>query len=101
MNGKSHAIYRIGEVANKLNIHERTIRIYEKMGLIHPLRKGQQRYFSQEDIDWINCLREIVHVEGYKLKNLNKLLFKIPCWELNSCCNISDGNCNILKNKRA
>ena len=100
MEEKSRAKYRIGEVAEKLHIHERTIRIYEKMGLIHPIRKGKQRYFSEEDIEWISCLREMVHVEGYKLKNLSKLLLKIPCWELNGYCSIKDGDCKILKNKR-
>ena len=99
MNDNSRPKYRISEAAKILNIHERTLRVYEKLGLINPIGKGQQRYFSEDDINWIKCIREIVHIEGYKLKNLNKLLLKIPCWELNGYCTIKDGNCTILKNK--
>jgi len=52
--------YSISVVAQMFSVHQQTIRLYEKEGLISPHRtEGGTRLFSEEDVD---KLEEIVHL---------------------------------------
>ena len=79
------AVYSIGVAAQILNVHPRTLRIYEDEGLIKPARKGNRRFFSQNDITWITCIRKMIHVEGISIPGIKKLLRFAPCWEITDC----------------
>lgn len=81
----SDPIYPISVAAKLLGVHPRTIRIYEEEGLIRPHRKGQKRYFSNDDIEWIQCLRYMIHDEGISIPGIKKLLELSPCWEIKHC----------------
>ncbi|GAB4344973.1 MAG: hypothetical protein Kow0089_21790 [Desulfobulbaceae bacterium] len=78
-------VYPIGVAARLLGIHPRTLRIYEAEGLIHPAHVGSRRLFSDNDIQWIRCLRSFIHDEGVSIPGLKKLLDLIPCWEVAGC----------------
>lgn len=78
-------VYAIGVAAQILNVHPRTLRIYEDEGLIKPARKGNRRYFSQNDITWIGCIRTMIHEEGISIPGIKKLLRYAPCWEITDC----------------
>jgi len=78
-------IYPIGVAAKLLNVHPRTLRIYEQEGLIKPTIVGSRRMFSADDIQWITCLRTFIHEEGISIPGLKKLLEYIPCWEVAGC----------------
>ena len=78
-------IYPIGVAAKLLNVHPRTLRIYEKEGLVQPTLVGNRRMFSADDIQWITCLRTFIHEEGISIPGLKKLLDFIPCWEIAGC----------------
>jgi MerR family transcriptional regulator/heat shock protein HspR len=78
-------IYPIGVAAKLLNVHPRTLRIYEHEGLAHPTLVGKRRMFSADDIQWITCLRTFIHEEGLSIPGLKKLLEYIPCWEVAGC----------------
>lgn len=78
-------IYPISVAAKLLDVHPRTIRIYENEGLIAPTRKGQKRFFSKDDIDWIQCLRNLIHEAGISIPGIKKLLELSPCWEIKGC----------------
>ena len=67
-------VYPIGVAAQILNVHPRTLRIYEDEGLIKPSRKGNRRYFSQNDVTWIGCIRRMIHEEGISIPGIKKLL---------------------------
>jgi MerR family transcriptional regulator/heat shock protein HspR len=41
------AIFTIGVAAQMLDVHPRTLRIYEQEGLIRPIRKGKWRYYTR------------------------------------------------------
>ncbi|WP_456434418.1 MerR family transcriptional regulator [Thermosulfuriphilus sp.] len=79
------AIFSIGTAANMLEVHPRTLRIYEKEGLIKPIRRGQRRYYSMNDITWISCIRTIIHEHGITIAGLKKLLRFTPCWQILNC----------------
>jgi MerR family transcriptional regulator/heat shock protein HspR len=78
-------IYPIGVAAKLLNVHPRTLRIYEKEGLVKPTLVGNRRMFSADDIQWITCLRTFIHEEGISIPGLKKLLHFIPCWDVAGC----------------
>lgn len=78
-------IYPISVAAKLLDVHPRTIRIYENEGLVKPSRNGQKRYFSNDDIEWIQCLRHMIHNDGISIPGIKKLLELTPCWEIKDC----------------
>ena len=81
----STPIYPIGVAARLLDVHPRTLRIYEDEGLITPAHKGQRRMFSENDIRWIRCLRKMIHEQGISIMGIKKLLDLAPCWEIAEC----------------
>lgn len=79
------AIFTIGVAAQMLGVHPRTLRIYEEEGLITPERKGKWRYFTMNDIKWVECLREMIHEHGVSIAAVKKLLQYTPCWNITDC----------------
>ena len=81
----NRALFTIGMAAEILGLHPRTLRSYEKEGLIKPARRGKWRYYSADDIKWIECIREMIHVHGISINALKKLLIYTPCWNIANC----------------
>jgi MerR family transcriptional regulator/heat shock protein HspR len=79
------AIFTIGIAAQMLEVHPRTLRIYEQEGLITPMRKGKWRYYNMNDIKWVECLREMIHEHGISIAAVKKLLQYTPCWNIIDC----------------
>ncbi|HIJ89861.1 MAG: MerR family transcriptional regulator [Desulfobulbaceae bacterium] len=79
------AIFTIGIAAKMLEVHPRTLRIYERENLLKPLRKGQWRYYTMDDIKWIQCLRDMIHEHGISIAAIKKLLLYTPCWNIADC----------------
>jgi MerR family transcriptional regulator/heat shock protein HspR len=79
------AIFTIGVAAQMLDVHPRTLRIYEQEGLIKPMRRGKWRYYTMNDVKWIECLREMIHEHGISIAAVKKLLQYTPCWNITDC----------------
>lgn len=79
------AIYPISVAAKLLSVHPRTLRIYEQEGLIKPARQGNKRYYSNDDLAWITCLRDLIHEKGISIPGIKMLLELTPCWEIKKC----------------
>jgi len=79
------SFYRISVAAGMLAMHPRTLRNYEKAGLVTPSRKGNWRYYSADDIAWIRCLFSMIHGGGITIAAIGKLLRYAPCWEVADC----------------
>ncbi|HUV86002.1 MAG TPA: MerR family transcriptional regulator [bacterium] len=75
----------IGVAAEALAVHPRTLRLYEKAGLVGPSRRRGRRYYSAADLAWLRCLREIVHGHKISLAALGRLLNYEGCWEIRGC----------------
>ena len=41
--------------------------------------------FSDNDIKWISCLRNMIHEQGISISGIKKLLVLAPCWEIAEC----------------
>ncbi|MFN8008191.1 MAG: MerR family transcriptional regulator [Terriglobia bacterium] len=89
INNPETPLYPIGVVAELLNVTDQTLRVYEKSGIIKPLRRNRDRYYSANDIVWLKCIRRFMKQEGINLKGIGKLMQFVPCFEIspcNDCC---------------
>ncbi len=69
------AKYRISVIAGMLGIHPQTIRIYEKLGLIKPLRsKGNSRLFSDQDVLLIERIQILTQQMGVNLAGVEIII---------------------------
>lgn len=67
--------YTIGVAAELVNVHQQTLRHYERLGLIEPERgKGEIRYFSPGDIERIQQIRRLVDELGVNLAGVEVIL---------------------------
>ncbi len=78
-------IYPIGVAARILDVHPRTLRIYEAEGLVRPEVHGRRRLFSDNDLVWIRCIRAMIHEQGISIPGIKRLLELAPCWEIREC----------------
>jgi MerR family transcriptional regulator/heat shock protein HspR len=82
---RARPVYTIGTAAELLGVHPRTLRLYEEGGLIRPARKNNRRFYSASDLQWLNCVRYLIHEKGLNQEGMRRLLALIPCWEIGGC----------------
>ncbi len=69
--------FSISAVAKMFSVHQQTIRIYEKQGLITPRRStGNTRLFSEDDIDRLEEIIYLTHEVGINLAGV-EMIFKL------------------------
>ena len=81
--GRAAAV-TIGPAAARLGVTEQTLRLYEVHGLVKPARRGRDRAYSPGDIQWLACLRRLIHVEKVSIEGVKRLLRFAPCWQIAS-----------------
>ncbi len=96
---KDMPVYPIGVAAKLLEVHPRTLRIYEDEGLIKPSREGNRRLYSINDITWIGCLRRLIHDEGISIPGIKKLLRYATCHEIAECPEEIHCTCDAVVDK--
>jgi len=57
-------MYLISVVAEILNVHPQTLRVYEREGLISPSRTGGQRLYSRSDIERLGLILDLTRNLG-------------------------------------
>ena len=92
-------LYTIGVVSELLGTTNQTLRIYEKHGLINPTRKNKNRFYSENDIKWLFCLRELIHNKKISIEGIKKLLNYAPCWEIKNCTEKNKNQCMAYKSR--
>ncbi len=95
---RQKALYSIGIVAELLSIHPRTLRIYEQEGLIKPARRGGKRFYSNNDLQWLKCLRKLLTDDGLNIAGIKKLLTIAPCWSVRGCDDAMRKQCPAILN---
>ena len=68
------AAYRIGEVAAKVTLTERTIRYYEELGLLDSVKRleGGTRVYTDDDVRRLKFIRKL-KVLGLSLQEMHEL----------------------------
>lgn len=92
-------LYPIGVVAELIGTTDQTLRLYEKHGLIKPARRNKNRYYSENDIKWLRCLRELIHVKKISIEGIKKLLEYASCWEITDCPEERRINCTAYRER--
>ena len=71
----SRAVYVISVAAELVGVHPQTLRIYERKGLLDPVRTGGgNRRYSDEDIARLRRIQELT-AEGVNLEGVRRLLW--------------------------
>lgn len=91
--------YKIGTVAKRVGITSQTLRLYEKYGLIKPERKKKNRLYSENDIRWLLCLREMIHAKKISIEGVKRLLEYAPCWDITNCPEEQRSKCLAYLNR--
>ncbi|MEX0849773.1 MAG: MerR family transcriptional regulator [Candidatus Dependentiae bacterium] len=72
---KNKGFFSISAVAKMFSVHQQTIRLYEKEGLINPKRSsGNTRLFSEDDIDRLEEVIYLTHQLGINLAGVQMIL---------------------------
>lgn len=72
---KGKGYFSISAVAKMFSVHQQTIRMYEKEGLISPKRsEGNTRLFSEEDINRLEEIIYLTHTVGINLAGVEMIL---------------------------
>jgi len=68
-------LYTIGVAARLLGLHQQTLRMYERLGLVSPARiSGRTRLYSQADIEEIEYIVYLVRVKRVNLAGVRLIL---------------------------
>ncbi|KPK27789.1 MAG: MerR family transcriptional regulator [Nitrospira bacterium SG8_3] len=80
-------LFNIGDVSKRVNLSQKTIRDYEKMGLIKPRREPRtnNRLYTGFDIEQIKHISHLIHHEGFTLPCLRRIFQLAPCWNIFGC----------------
>ncbi len=72
---RKKGFFSISAVAEMFSVHQQTIRLYEKEGLIAPKRStGNTRLFSEEDIERLEEVIHLTHELGINLAGVEMIL---------------------------
>jgi len=67
-------LYTIATAAELLELHPRTLRLYEQAGLIKPARKNNRRFYSNSDLEWVKVVRRLIHDDGLNQQGLRRIM---------------------------
>lgn len=72
---RKKGFFSISAVAKMFSVHQQTVRLYEKEGLITPKRSdGNTRLFSEEDVDRLEEIVYLTHQLGINLAGVEMIL---------------------------
>jgi len=72
---ESERFFAISVVARMLNVHQQTLRIYEREGLIKPARsRGNTRLYTEKDIEDIKIILRLTNELGVNLAGVGVIL---------------------------
>jgi MerR family transcriptional regulator/heat shock protein HspR len=70
-----HDLYFISMAARLLQMHPQTLRKYERLGLVQPVRTiGSMRLYSRAQLDRLKLIKHLVEDEGVNLAGVQRLL---------------------------
>ena len=68
-------LYLISVAARMLDMHPQTLRKYERLGLVRPLRTlGSMRVYSRDELERLRVIKQLVDEHGINLAGVQRLL---------------------------
>ena len=75
MRKKEETYYAIGVVAKMFNVHQQTLRLYEREGLLKPSRsQGNTRLYSERDLERLEVILNLCRDMGVNLAGVDIIL---------------------------
>jgi MerR family transcriptional regulator/heat shock protein HspR len=75
MRTPSPDLYLISMAAALLDMHPQTLRKYERLGLVRPLRTlGSMRVYTRDELDRLRLIKTLVEESGINLAGVQRLL---------------------------
>jgi MerR family transcriptional regulator, heat shock protein HspR len=72
---KRQELFLISMAAEMLDMHPQTLRKYERLGLVRPLRTlGSMRVYTREELDRVRLIKSLVDDAGINLAGVQRLL---------------------------
>ncbi|TAN39257.1 MAG: MerR family transcriptional regulator [Nitrospirae bacterium] len=71
---KTRPLYMISVVCEMLDVHPQTLRLYEKEGLVHPLRTNKQRLYSENDVERLTFILQLTREMGVNRAGVDIIL---------------------------
>ena len=93
--GYRDPVYTIGVTAKFLKVCSATLRIWEKKGLIKPVRLGKNRFYSKCDIDRLEYIKDLLQKKRVNIKGVKALLSATKCWEVKKCKPKERESCSV------
>ncbi len=88
--------YSIGIAARKLGITIPSLRLYEKEGLILPLRTAtNRRLYSINDLRIVQTTKHLIHHHGLNFAGIRRLMAFLPCWKIRGCNPVLYRRCEV------
>src|SRR5437868_441190 len=89
---------KIGAVAKHFKISVDLLRLYEREGILIPLKSAKgTRYFTQTDYVWIGTILRLVREARLNFAGIRHLLALLPCYEIRHCGHEQRENCPVTK----
>ena len=68
-------LYLISMAAELLDMHPQTLRKYERLGLVRPIRTlGSMRVYTREELDRLRLIKTLVEEAGINLAGVQRLM---------------------------
>jgi MerR family transcriptional regulator/heat shock protein HspR len=68
-------LYLISVAARMLDMHPQTLRKYERLGLVRPLRTlGSMRVYTRDELERLRLIKQLVDEDGINLAGVQRLL---------------------------
>ena len=84
MTMQDRPLYPIGIVAELIDVHPETIRVWERNGIIKPSRRSGRRFFSEDDLKRLKFIKNLID-EDLNVPAIRHHLGFYPCWQSNGC----------------
>ncbi len=66
--------YVISIAAARVGMHPQTLRLYERVGLVKPARRGSNRLYSDDDIERLRQIQRLTQDMGVNLAGVEVIL---------------------------
>jgi hypothetical protein len=93
---------KIGAVAQRFEVSVDLLRLYEREGLLIPLKSPRgTRYFTEHDYPWIAMILRLVREAGLNLAAIRHVLAALPCWQIRNCGFDGKKGCPVISDESA
>jgi len=88
---------KIGAVARRFGISVDLLRLYQREGLLLPIKSPRgTRYFTEHDYPWITMILRLVREARLNLAGIRHLLTALPCCRMRNCGFENKQGCPVI-----